>query len=381
SGVQIATWNDYEEGTAMEPGIDNCIYLTPSQSGTTIQWGVSGGDESTIDHYSVFISTDGKNLSKLTDVPAGTHSIDLSQWSLAQTTYSVYVKAVGKPSIQNKMSPAIAYRPGDTPPGVKLAVSQTGPLTFAASTAGSSGNIASTQIDFGDGTVASGTSGSHTYKTVGTYLVTATVFDSAGASAVAVQQISAKPQSGGITILSPGDGSTVNWPTTLQAAANPGTPVAAMRVMIDGTEAYAANGDTLNTVLKVFTGTHQITVQSLDSGGNVTASASVNVIAEPANVPPVAKISLKAMPGISATTVLGCMANSTGSVSSYHLQYSNGSQFTTPAALETFAAPGTYKATVTVTDEFGATNSTTTTFTLGNGTISAIPVPALSQQQ
>src|SRR5260370_27160228 len=48
--MQIATWNDYEEGTAIEPGIDNCIYLTPSQSATTIHWYVNGGASSTIEH-------------------------------------------------------------------------------------------------------------------------------------------------------------------------------------------------------------------------------------------------------------------------------------------------------------------------------------------
>lgn len=284
--MQIATWNDYEEGTAIEPGIDNCIYLTPSQSGTTINWTVNGGDESTVDHYTVFLSTDGKNLSKLSDVPAGTHSIDLNRWSLSSTSYFVYVEAMGKPSIENKMSPAIAYFPGDHPPAIQLSVTQAGALTYTASTAGSTGSIARTQIDFGDGTVASGASATHTYKTVGTYLVTASVYDASGASAVAVQQVSVQPQSGGVTILEPGDGSTVSWPTMLQASANPGTPVSVMRVLIDGNPAYAASGDTLDTALKVFTGTHQITVQSLDKAGNVTGSASVKVLAEPNDTPP-----------------------------------------------------------------------------------------------
>lgn len=369
--IQIATWNDYEEGTAIEPGIDNCIYLIPSQSGTTISWSVHAGDENTIDHYTVFISTDGANLSKLADVPAGTHSVDLSQWKLSPTVYFVYVKAVGKPSIENKMSPAIAYHPGDTPPSIQLRVSQTGPLTYSAAASTSSGNFAHTQVDFGDGTVVSGASGSHTYKTVGNYLVTATGFDAAGAAAVAVQQISAQLQSGGVTILSPGDGSTVNWPTMLEASANPGTTVSVMRVLIDGNQAYAANGNTLNTALKVFTGTHQITVQSLDGSGNVTGSASVKVVAEPGDVPPVAKITFKALPNVSPTTVVGCMANSLGSVMSYRVQYSNGSQFTTPAAVETFSAPGTYTATATVTDDFGAPNTTSATITVGNGTVSS----------
>jgi PKD domain len=373
--MQIVTWNDYEEGTAIEPGIDNCVYLVPSQSGGTISWTVNG-NENTIDHYTVFASTDGKNLSDLADVPRGTHSIDLSKMNLsAATTYSIYVKAIGLPSIQNKMSPPIAYHAGDQPPAILLNVSQTGDLTYSASTSGSSGSVAKSAIDFGDGTVVNGASASHTYSAVGTYLITATAYDSAGASSVAVQQISAKPASGGITIVSPGSNATVNWPTTLIASANPGTSVSAMRVLIDGREAYALHGDTINTALKVFTGTHQISVQSLDGSGNLIGTTSLNVIAEPNDVSPVAKIMVTAMPSISPTTVLGCTATSSdpdGFLIGQETQYSNGSNFSTAAALETFAAPGTYTATATVTDQFGATGTTSTTFSIAGGSVSGV---------
>jgi len=384
--MQIATWNDYEEGTAIEPGIDNCIYLTPSQSGTKINWNVNGGNENTIDHYTVFTSTDGTNLTKVNDVPQGTHSLDLGQ--LSPATYLVYVKAIGAPSFQNKMSPPIAYHPGDQPPSIALNVSQTGTLTYTASTAGSSANVTRSVIDFGDGTVINGASAQHTYGTVGTYLITAYGYDAAGASAVAVQQISVKPATGGITIFTPGNDATVNWPTPMVASADPGTPVSVMRVLIDGQQAYAAHGDTLNTALKVFTGTHQISVQSLDNAGNVTGDASVSVVGEPGDIPPVAKITLTALPSISPTTVLGCTATSSdadGFVNSYQIRYSDGSQFFTPAALETFAAPGTYTATATVMDQFGATNSTSTTFSVGSGAAPmmtpAVPFPREQEQQ
>jgi hypothetical protein len=363
--LQIATWNDYEEGTTIETGIDNCVFLVPSQSGTTISWSVNG-NENTIDHYTVFISTDGQNLSPLIDVPNGTHSVDLSKLNLStNTTYFVFVKAVGLPSIQNKMSPAIAYHSGDRPPAVSLNVSQSGPLTYNASTSGSSGNVAKSVIDFGDGTVVTGASASHTYKAVGTYLITATVSHSAGASSVAVQQISAKPAASGINVTSPGSNATVNWPTPIVASANLGSPVSAMQVLVDGTVAYAAHGDTINTAIKIFTGAHQISVQSLDANGNPTATASLNVVAEPSDVPPVAHITITPMPSISPTTVLGCTAGSTdadGFVNSHKLQYSNGSKFSSPAALETFSASGSYNATATVTDQFGATSTTTVTF-------------------
>jgi PKD domain len=385
--MQIATWNDYEEGTAIEPGIDNCVYLTPSQSGTKINWTVSGGNENTIDHYTVFISTDGTNLTKVSDVPRGTHSVDLSQMNLAAATYSVYVKATGMPSIQNKMSPAIAYHPGEQPPAVSLDVSQTGSLTYAA-TASSSGSIARSVIDFGDGTVVNEASASHTYAAVGTYLITAYGYDAAGASSVAVQQISVKPATSGVTVASPGNNSTVNWPTPLVASANPGTPVSVMRVLIDGQQAYEASGDTLNTALKIFTGSHQLSVQALDNSGNVTASASLSVVAEPGDIPPIAKITFAALANVSPTTVLGCTATSSdpdGFLMSSQVRYSDGSQFFTPAALETFPAAGTYTATVTVMDQFGASSSTSTTFTVGSGAAAIItpslPLPLEQQPQ
>lgn len=382
--MQLVTWNDYEEGTAIEDGIDNCVFLAPSQSGTNISWTVNGGNENTIDHYTVFASTDGTNLAKLADVPAGTHTYNLGLAGLVPTTYSVYVQAIGKPSIRNQLSPPIGYHPGDQPPTIKLSISQTGPLTYTASTAGSSGTIARSQIDFGDGTVVSGPSASHTYASVGTYLITASVYDAAGASSVAVQQISAKPPAGGVTIQAPSNGTTVNWPTMLQASTNPGSPASVMRVLIDGQQAYAATGDTLNTALKVNSGTRQITVQSLNPAGAVTASASLSVDAEPTNVPPVAKITLKPLPSISPTTILGCTASSIdpdGFVNAYELQYSNGAQFFTPAALETFSAIGTYSATATVTDQFGATNTTSTSFSVGGGTAPAAMPPAAAQQK
>jgi len=40
--MQIATWNDYEEGTTIEPGIDNCVFwflpsLVPRSSGRLME--------------------------------------------------------------------------------------------------------------------------------------------------------------------------------------------------------------------------------------------------------------------------------------------------------------------------------------------------------
>jgi len=99
--LQLVTWNDYEEGTELESGIDNCVKVSASFSGKLLQWGVAG-NENTIDHYVVYFSTDNQNLLELNTLPAGTHAMDLSPFTLASG--SMYVQAIGKPSMKNQLS-------------------------------------------------------------------------------------------------------------------------------------------------------------------------------------------------------------------------------------------------------------------------------------
>jgi hypothetical protein len=89
-------------------GIDNCVSVGASVSGNALSWNIKG-NENTIHHYTVFISTDGQNLMAVTDVPAGTHSLDLGQYGFAQGAYNIYVKAVGQPSIRNQMSGVVGW--------------------------------------------------------------------------------------------------------------------------------------------------------------------------------------------------------------------------------------------------------------------------------
>ena len=113
--LQIVTWNDYEEGSALEPGIDNCVAISAWITADAATWTLAG-DESTIDHYTVFISTDGNNLMPLTDLAAGTRTHDLKQYGFDAGTYSLFVKAVGKASIKNHMSGAATYTVAAAPP-------------------------------------------------------------------------------------------------------------------------------------------------------------------------------------------------------------------------------------------------------------------------
>lgn len=109
--LQLVTWNDYEEGTEIESGIDNCFSLNASLSGTTLGWTISG-DENTIDHYAVYASPDGNNLQQIATVQPGTYSVNLCSAGVPAGTTQVFVQAVGKPSMANRMPGAVAFSGG-----------------------------------------------------------------------------------------------------------------------------------------------------------------------------------------------------------------------------------------------------------------------------
>jgi hypothetical protein len=109
--LQMPTWNDYEEATEVESGIDNCLSVSAKMSGNSLSWNLGGtGNEDTVDHYQVYISTDGKNLMPLERVEAGTHSLNVCSYSPANEKYSLFVQAVGKPTIRNQMSSSVEFQ-------------------------------------------------------------------------------------------------------------------------------------------------------------------------------------------------------------------------------------------------------------------------------
>jgi hypothetical protein len=106
--LQLVTWNDYEEGTEIESGIDNCFSMSAGMAGNSLQWTVNAYED-TIDHYVVYISTDGQNLMPLNTMAPGSRSLDLCSYSLASGNYVAFLQAVGKPTLRNQMSSGIKF--------------------------------------------------------------------------------------------------------------------------------------------------------------------------------------------------------------------------------------------------------------------------------
>jgi hypothetical protein len=113
-GIQMVTWNDYEEGTEMETGIENCVTVNASASGTVVSWNITG-QMNTVDHFTVFASQDGQNLMWLADEGTNVTSLDLAQFGLPAGNYTIFVKAVAKPMMTNKMSSGVAVTLAGTP--------------------------------------------------------------------------------------------------------------------------------------------------------------------------------------------------------------------------------------------------------------------------
>jgi hypothetical protein len=114
--IQIATWNDYEEGSTVESGIDNCLGVTATVSGSQLSWDLTGiGTENTVHHYTVFASQDGQNLMPIANLPVGARTFDLTSLTLPAANYSFFVKAVGKASLMNHMSNAASFAIGSGP--------------------------------------------------------------------------------------------------------------------------------------------------------------------------------------------------------------------------------------------------------------------------
>jgi hypothetical protein len=103
----VVTWNDWEEGTEIESGIDNCISIRAKLSDDRLQWNVEGPIE-TLDHFEVFATTDGEKLTRVADVPIPDREFPISQAKLPAGKYTFYVKAVAKPSLINHLSNSIA---------------------------------------------------------------------------------------------------------------------------------------------------------------------------------------------------------------------------------------------------------------------------------
>jgi PKD repeat protein len=369
--LEVNTWNDYEEGTEFESGIDNCVSVTASMAGTALNWAITGA-ESTVDHYDVFASVDGQNFAKLATVAAGTGSLDLAQFNLDPAAYSLFVKAVGKAQITNKMSPAVAFTISDPGPTVSLNVTPNGgiaPVTVGATVSATTpyGTVSSVTIDFGDGTVTQAFSASHAYSTAGTYIVTGKVTDSFGTTNSKSTQVTVVPNKPPVASISlsmaNGVAPAAVTASSVGSSDPDGTIVASTISFGDGSP--VVSGSTASHTYAGAGTYNVITTVTDDKGAKTSATATVAMTAPGVTM----SLPTSGSTMLSPVHVVASSGLPTGrTMSSLRVYVDGASAFSTTAtSLDTnlTVAPGTHSLFVQATDNTGASyRSTTSTITV-----------------
>ncbi len=279
-------------------------------------------------------------------VPGGTHS------------YQVRIKDPFNNSLMSPVSNTVTVIGGANQPPVASFTSSTANLVASFNGSGSSdpdGTISSYAWNFGDNTTGTGATQQHTYAAAGTYSVTLTVTDNAGATNAVTKPVTVtaanQPPVASFT------SSTANLVASFNGSGSSDP---------DGTiSAYAWNfGD--NTTGTGATpqhtyaaaGTYSVTLTVTDNAGATNAVTKPVTVSAPANQPPVASFT-------SSTANLVASFNGSGSsdpdgtISSYAWNFGDNTTGTGATQQHTYAAAGTYSVTLTVTDNAGATNAVT----------------------
>lgn len=120
--VGWATWNDYEEGTEIETGIDNCARPTIGIATDTLTYTVNPTDatfysNTTVDHLTILYGpADGSgNLRVALDGIAPTATTQNLSGIIPVGTWSIYVNMVGKPGVINRQAGPVSYSRGTLP--------------------------------------------------------------------------------------------------------------------------------------------------------------------------------------------------------------------------------------------------------------------------
>jgi PKD repeat protein len=280
----------------------------------------------------------------------------------------------------------VAPRPNTPPTAVAQVVSVSGsvPLVVNLSGANSSdpdGTIVSYAWDFGNGQTATGVTTQVTYTTEGLYTVVLTVTDNQGATGsqsllidvstdpniapTAAIDASATSGTAPLTVSLDGSGSTDVDGTIVAYAWNFGN-------------GQAGSGPTASATYTI-PGTYTVTLTVTDNRGATGTATTVVTVSPPPNQPPTASVAATPSSGTVPLLVQFSSAGSSdpdGAITGYSWSFGNGQTSTSPNPSVVYTTPGVYTATLTVTDNSGATAARSTTVTVNAANQPPVPVIA-----
>ncbi|MDX6327111.1 MAG: hypothetical protein QOK15_3465 [Nocardioidaceae bacterium] len=297
--------------------------------------------------------------------PNASHTFD------AAGTYTVTMTTTNTDGLSSVATQAVTVAEAAKAPTAALSVSPatgTAPVQVTADASGSSDpqrQALTYTFDWGDGSTpqaqASATA-SHTFTGDGTLTVKVTVTNSSGLSDTATQQV---------TVAAPPKAPTA------ALSVSPATGTAPVQVTADASGSTDPQGQTLSygfdwgdgtstgdqaaaTATHTFgaAGSYQVKVTVTNTAG-LTDNVTRTVTVDPAPTPPTARLSVTPTTGTAPVQVTADATASTdpqGQTLSYGFDWGDGTtaaEQPTATASHTFTSAGTYRVTVTVTDQAG----------------------------
>ncbi|MFW6119022.1 MAG: PKD domain-containing protein [Planctomycetota bacterium] len=226
------------------------------------------------------------------------------------------------------------------------------------------GSVVDYRWDFGNGATAEACTLSYTYEAAGSYQAVLTVTDDDGATDSAAVTITVE---------------SANEAPVASASATPTSGTAPLEVNFDGSASSDGDGTITQytwdfadgstgsgaTVSHIYSeaGTYDATLTVVDNYGT-SASDTVTVTVETPNSPPTASVSATPTSGFVPLEVSFDGSGSTdsdGNIASYTWEFGDGHSGTGAVVSHAYDEAGTYTATLTVSDDDGATDTAAAT--------------------
>ena len=231
------------------------------------------------------------------------------------------------------------------------------------------GTIVAYDWDFGDGDTGTGPTPSHTYTTDGTYNVTLTVTDDAGDTGTDTTTATIGPgnQSPIADANNPYSG-TVNEPVQFDGSHSSDPDGSIVAYDWDFGDGNTGTGE-MTTHTYAYDGSFTVTLTVTDNMGASDSTSRTATIGL-GNLPPIADANNPYNGTVNEPVQFNGSYSSDpdGTIVAYDWDFGDDSTGTGPTPSHTYISEGIYNVTLTVTDDMGASDSTTRTATIGQAT-------------